>query len=74
MKLNQKWIKAIGNIAFVLAIGLSLYLLVDFLILRNSLPPGVCPIQKNRPLMYVAIVLALSSFILSILESRFKND
>lgn len=74
MKFNIKWVKAISNITFVLAIGLSLFLIVNFFILRSSLPPGVCPIKDNRPFMYVAIGLALISFIFSLVEDRLEKD
>lgn len=73
MKRNKGFIRILGNITLALAIGLSIYLLVNMYILRSSLPPGVCPVEQNRSLIYVAIVLALSSFVLSVIESRFKR-
>ncbi|HZJ56802.1 MAG TPA: hypothetical protein VFD89_00995 [Clostridia bacterium] len=70
---KRRLIRLFGNILFILAIGLSLYLLIGLFIVRRSLPPGVCPIDNKRPLMYIAIALALSSFVLTFIENRIKD-
>jgi NhaP-type Na+/H+ or K+/H+ antiporter len=41
--------------------------------LRASLPPGVCPIDNNRPLIYIAIAVLLGSFVLSVIADRMKK-
>ena len=50
--------------------GLALYLSFS---LRANLPPGVCPIDNNRPLIYIAIAVLLISFVLSLLAERMKK-
>ena len=74
MKRKIGWLKKISNILFILTIGFTLYLLVDFIITRGSLPLGVCPIENKRPLMYIAAALALVSFIIAIVEDRIKGE
>lgn len=56
----------IGAVLGALALYLSLSL-------RASLPPGVCPIDNNRPLMYIAIGVLLISFVLSVIADRIKK-
>jgi len=70
---NYKLLSLISNI--LLGIGavlgaLSLYLSFS---LRASLPPGVCPIDNNRPLIYIAITALLASFVLSVIADRIKK-
>lgn len=74
MDSGRKWVKILSNVTFFLAIGLSIYLIANFFILRSKLPPGVCPVDRNRLLTYVAIGLALLSFVLSVVEGRIKED
>jgi len=56
----------IGAVLGALALYLSLSL-------RANLPPGVCPIDNNRPLMYIAIGVLLISFVLSVIADRIKK-
>ncbi len=42
-------------------------------IIRRSLPPGVCPVADNRPLIFIAIGFALLTFILSSIEVKEKK-
>ena len=74
MKIKMGWLKKISYILFVRTIGFTLYSLVDFFITRGSFPPGVCPIENKRPLMYIAAALALVSFIIAIVEDRIKGE
>lgn len=41
--------------------------------LRASLPPGVCPIDNNRPIIYIALAILVASFILSVIADRIKK-
>jgi len=74
MKVKKSWIWLLSQAFFILTIGLCVYIFVNFLIVRASLPPGVCPIQNNRTLIYIAIVLALISFILAVIEGLYKKS
>ena len=47
MKRKIGWLKKISNILFILTIGFTLYLLVDFIITRGSLPQGM-PYRKQE--------------------------
>jgi|CZCB01.1.fsa_nt_gi hypothetical protein len=71
---NKSLVWYLNQIFFFLATGLSLYLFIDFLILRRSLPSGVCPVEKNRTLLYSALVFAFISLILSVIESVYKKS
>ncbi len=70
---KYKLFSLISNI--LLGIGAALGALALYLSfsLRASLPPGVCPIDNNRPLIYVAIGVLLMSFVLSIIADRMKK-
>ncbi len=65
--------KIISNILFGVgaAIGaLGLYLIIST---NLSLPPGVCPIDNNRPLLFVAIGILVISLLLSFAADRYKK-
>ena len=70
---KHKLFSLISNI--MLGIGAVLCVLALYLSfsLRASLPPGVCPIDNNRPLIYIAIAVLLISFVLSLLAERMKK-
>ncbi len=71
---KHKLFSLISNI--LLGIGAVLCVLALYLSfsLRASLPPGVCPIDNNRPLIYIAIAVLLISFVLSLLAERMKKS
>lgn len=70
---KHKLFSLISNI--LLGIGAALGALALYLSfsLRASLPPGVCPIDNNRPLIYIAIAVLIGSFVLSIITDRMKK-
>ena len=51
--------------------ALALYLIIST---RLSLPPGVCPIDNNRPLIFASIAVLLVSLVLSIAADRHKKN
>lgn len=70
---KQKLFSLISNIMLgggVIIGALALYLSLS---VRASLPPGVCPIDNNRPLFYIAIGLLAGSFVLSVISDRKKK-
>lgn len=69
----MRTIKIAGNATFYGAMALALYIIVNFFIAGRGLPPGVCPLDTTRPLLYVTIGLAIASFVLSVIESRLKK-
>lgn len=42
--------------------------------LKASLPPDVCPIDPNRPLIYIAIAVLVASFVLSVIADKKKKS
>lgn len=70
---KHKLFSLISNI--LLGIGAALGALALYLSfsLSASLPPGVCPIDNNRPLIYIAIGVLLISFVLSIIADKIKK-
>lgn len=58
-----KKLKAIENIIFIAGIALGLYALVTTYFINKNLPPGVCPVDNNRNLIYISIGLLITSLI-----------
>jgi uncharacterized BrkB/YihY/UPF0761 family membrane protein len=71
--MSRKTFSILSNIIFVLALVLGVYVLVSTYLARRALPPGVCPIDNNRTLIYISISLAAVSFIISIFEKPNKS-
>ncbi|WP_432662426.1 hypothetical protein R9X47_18030 [Wukongibacter baidiensis] len=59
----SKRLKIVENVFFASGIGLGLYALATTYFRNRSLPPGVCPVDNNRSLMYTAIALLLFSVV-----------
>ena len=72
--MTRKTISILGNITFAITILLSGYILISSYLARRSLPPGVCPIDNNRVLIYIAIGLAIVTFILSFFDRDKSNN
>ncbi len=70
---HKKVLSLISNILFYLGAGLSALAIVLTITIRASLPPGVCPIDNNRPLYFTAVAVLISSFVLSVLAGRLKK-
>lgn len=51
---------------------LGVYALIRTWVVRAGLPEGVCPIDNNRPLLYLALGLLGASFLLD-LAARFMR-
>lgn len=66
--MREGWMGRISNITFVLGLGLTLYLFIDFFITRKNLPPRVCPVQNNRIWIIVDLVLITMSLAFSYLD------
>ena len=66
----RKMSSLFSNISLAAGSVIGLYVLIMSFISYRSLPPGVCPIDMNRPWMYAAIVLLGLSFILSFFEPK----
>ncbi len=68
---NQKTtIRKLSDVLFVVAITTSLYTLISTTLLRNSLPPGVCPIDNKSELYYLSITLLIASFVISLFDKK----
>ena len=67
---NKKVLSLISNILFFVGAGLSVLAIVLTITVRASLPPGVCPIDNNRPLYFAAIAVLIASFVLSVFAGR----
>ncbi len=65
-----KPIRKFSDILFVVAIGISLYTLISTTLLRNSLPPGVCPIDNKSEFYFLSIALLMASFVLSLFDKK----
>ncbi len=69
---KHKLYSLISNV--LLGIGAALGALALYLSfsLKASLPPGVCPIDNSRPLIYIAIGILLVSFVFSVIADKMK--
>lgn len=63
----------ISNYIFYSGLVVAIYGLYKSFISTRGLPPGACPIEDNRPRLYLAIGLLLISFILSYLHDMQKK-
>ncbi|WP_461206831.1 hypothetical protein [Clostridium sp. DL1XJH146] len=74
--MGLKKVKFITNIYFLVAILVSAYaLLKTYYFDRIGLPEGVCPVDNNRPLMYLSIGLLVTYFIGTyFIEKKLKNE
>jgi uncharacterized membrane protein YuzA (DUF378 family) len=69
-----KTVSIISNITFVVTILLAVYIFISSFLLRRSLLPGVCPIDNNRTLIYIAIGFGLVTFVLSFFDVKAKKS
>jgi len=60
--MNRK-LKIIENILFATGISLGIYALGTTYLRNKSLPPGVCPLENNRGLIYASIALLIFSLV-----------
>lgn len=66
----RKILGYLGNAIFIAGIALGIYALADIYMIKSRLPEGVCPVTKNRPLIYVSVALCAISIVLSFFESK----
>lgn len=71
---NKKLFKIISNITFGIGSAIAIYAIITTFITQSNLPPGVCPIDNGRPLIYVSIGFLVVSLITSFLSGKDKND
>lgn len=71
MKLN---VSILSNILLAAAVIIGGYAIVNVYLLKRNLPSGVCPVIRNRPLMYTAIVLCIVSLRLSFFDKKAQNN
>lgn len=67
---NKKLFKIISNITFGIGSAIAIYAIVTTFIIQSNLPPGVCPIDNGRPLIYVSIGFLVVSLITSFLSGK----
>ena len=68
----QRTLTAISDAFFAAALVLGLFVIVKTYQLYSQLTPGTCPIDTNRPWMYLVIVLSVISLILSFVETGLR--
>jgi hypothetical protein len=66
----QKTMSVISNVLFGAGAVIGLYVLVKTVMLYQSLPPGVCPIDANRTWMYISVALLILSILFSFFEPK----
>lgn len=66
--MSKKLYSIINNILFITFVITSLYALFNTYLARKDLPPGICPVDNSRPLLYLAIATGVLSFVFSLLK------
>lgn len=69
----KKNLEKISNYIFYIGLVVAVYGLYKSFISTRGLPPGACPIENNRPKLYLAIILLLLSYIMSYINDRQKK-
>lgn len=69
----MKKLISFSNIIFIIAISIFVYGLYKIYIIRQALPPGVCPVDNNRYILFIGIFFMILSIIVSYFEDRIKN-
>ena len=70
VKIIVKKIIKVSNILFAIAMVVSLYGFYKIYEVRKDLPMGACPIEDNRPILYLGILFMISSIIVSYIEDK----
>ena len=66
-------LEKISNYIFYAGVIVAVYGLYKSFISTRGLPLGACPIEDNRPKIYLALVLLLASVIISFInDKKFK--
>lgn len=53
----KRFFRVLGSVTFVGALVSAAYALIRIYLARKGLPPGVCPVDNNRPWLYLTLVL-----------------
>lgn len=69
----MKKLISFSNIIFIAAICIFIYGLYKIYTIRQVLPSGVCPVNDNRPILFIGIFLMLLSILISYFEDKQKN-
>ena len=67
IKVMQRKI-SFSNIIFIFAISIFFYGMYKIYIVKQNLSLGACPIEDNRPILYLAIIFMIFSIIISYIE------
>jgi len=70
---KYKKLSIVANLLLIGSIILGSYALFNTYKVQKDLPPGVCPIENNRPLLYTAIVICLLSLAMSFYADRYAK-
>ena len=76
MKGNRKMKQYISfsNMIFIIAIAIFVYGVYNIYIVRKMLPVGVCPIDNNRPILFLGVFFMLISILVSYIEDKIKRN
>lgn len=72
-KRKMKKYLSFSNMIFIIAIAIFAYGVYNIFIVRQMLPAGVCPIDNNRPILFLGVFFMLISIFVSYIEDKIKN-
>lgn len=70
----KKYIEKVSKYTFYAGVLTAIYGLFKSFIDRRGLPPGACPIEDNRPIMYIGIALLIISIVLDFIDDHQKKE
>lgn len=70
----MKKLMSFSNMIFIFVIGIFIYGLYKIYTIRQVLPPGVCPVNNNRYILFIGIFFMVLSIIVSYFEDKIKNN
>ena len=69
----KKYIARVSKYTFYAGVLTAIYGLLKSFIDRRGLPPEACPIEDNRPIMYIGIALLIISIVLDFIDDHQRN-
>lgn len=61
--MSEKAFNTVNNVIYAVFIIITVYALADIYLLKDRFSAEVCPVENNRLLVYLAIAMAVISFV-----------
>jgi hypothetical protein len=71
--MDKKLLSYLSTGTFIIGTVIGIYALAGIYLLKSRVPPGVCPVTSNKPLLYISVIFCVVSFVLSLFEPKHKK-